>query len=542
MSAAPRRGPGAVHARLGLAASAGAAALVCGVGLMATSAWLISRASHHPPVLYLMVAIVAVRAFGLGRGVLRYAERVVAHDAALRLLARTRVRIFVRLAELAPATRPGSLGAVVGNAEGVADRWLRGVLPMVAAGIAAATAVVLEWWILPAAGAVLLGAVLAGGVLAPVVAWRGARRAEARGAEGRAALSARTAETLDGLPELVAYGALPGRLEQLRRADAAVVAAAGRSAWTAGLGAGLTTLAGGSAVLGALAAGVPAVRDGRLDAVLLAVIVLTPLAAFEALGALSEAAQRLLRAREDAAHVREVLDAPVPSTEPAEARPLPDGHRLTVRGLRARWPGAADDSLVAPDLDLAPGRRVVVMGRSGSGKSTLAAVLARFLDYRGSVTLGGTELRDLAADDVRSVIGLCGQDAHLFDTTVAENVRLARPEASDDEVADALRRAGAGHLGLGVRVGEHGTAVSGGERQRIALARALLADVRILVLDEPDAHLDDATATTVLTDLLRAAGSRTVLLVSHRAAIPGADPVLRHVDEVVTVGDQPRNT
>ncbi|MBO2450292.1 thiol reductant ABC exporter subunit CydC [Actinomadura barringtoniae] len=529
--------------RLGGAAVAGAAALACGVGLMATSAWLISRASQHPPVLYLMVAIVSVRAFGLGRGVLRYAERIVGHDAALRLLERSRVRIFERLTVVSPAVRPGALGAVVDNVEGVADRWLRGVLPMVAAGTAGIVAVILEWWLLPAAGGVLAAALVVGGVAAPLVAWWGALRSERRGAAARAELSARTGELVDGLPELVAYGALPGRLEELRRVDARVVAAGSRSAWTAGLGNGLTVLAGGCAVVGALAFGVPAVRDGRLDWVLLAVIVLTPLAAFEALGAMSEAAQGLLRAREDSARVRGVLEAEAPAHEPAEAAGLPEGRRLSVRGLRARWPGAEEadgDALVAPDLELPSGWRVAVMGRSGAGKSTLAAVLVRFLDYRGSVTLGGVELRDLAADEVRSVIALCGQDAYLFDTSVLENVRLARPGAPDGDVAAALRRAGLGRWlaelpdGLETRVGEHGARVSGGERQRIALARALLADAPILILDEPDAHLDDATATAVLTDLFAAAHGRTVVLISHRAAIPGADPVLRHVDEVVT--------
>ncbi|MEV4256196.1 ATP-binding cassette domain-containing protein, partial [Spirillospora sp. NPDC049652] len=212
-------------------------------------------------------------------------------------------------------------------------------------------------------------------------------------------------------------------------------------------------------------------------------------------------------------------------------------------GVTARWPGATTDSLHEPalTLDLPPGRHVAIMGESGAGKSTLAAVLARFLDYAGSVTLNGVELRDLPPDDVRRVIGLGGQDSHVFDTTLAENVRLARPGASDDDVAHALRRAGLGPWldtlpdGLATRVGEHGSAVSGGQRQRIALARALLADVPVLVLDEPDAHLDDRTAVTVLTDLLKAAKDRTVILITHRAALPADDPVLTAVDEIITL-------
>ncbi|MCP2340112.1 thiol reductant ABC exporter subunit CydC [Actinomadura rupiterrae] len=531
--------------RLAASVLAGSGALVCGIGLMATSAWLISRASQHPPVLYLMVAIVAVRAFGMGRGALRYVERLVSHDAALRLLARTRVRVFERLAELTPAIRPsGPLGTVLDNAEGVADRWLRGVLPMASAAIACGAAVVLEWWVTPSAGAVLLAGLLVGGLVAPVLAASGARRAELHAAAARATLTARTAETLDGLPELTAFGALPDRLALLSRADRAVTRAAFRSAWTAGLGSALTVLATGASVLGALALGVPAVREGRLPFVLLAVIVLTPLAAFEAVAELSQAAQRLLRAREDARRVAAVLSLPEPVTEPSVPAPIPGGPpHLRIDRVTARWPDAPSDSLSEPglQLDLPPGRRLVIMGASGAGKSTLAAVLARFLDYRGSVTLNGAELRDLSPDAVRRVICLGGQEAHVFDTTVAENVRLARPGASDEDVADALRRAGLGPwltvlpAGLATRVGEHGSAVSGGQRQRIALARALLADAPVLVLDEPDAHLDDATAVTVLTDLLARAGDRTVILITHRDAVPGGDPVLRHVHEVVTL-------
>ncbi|WP_460365439.1 ATP-binding cassette domain-containing protein, partial [Actinocorallia lasiicapitis] len=186
------------------------------------------------------------------------------------------------------------------------------------------------------------------------------------------------------------------------------------------------------------------------------------------------------------------------------------------------------------DLELPPGRKVALFGASGSGKTSLAAALVRFADYGGSATLGGTELRDLDDDAVRRVIGLCAQDAHLFDTTIAENVRLAKPDASDEQIAEVLHRAGL-DLGQDRRVGEHGATVSGGERQRIALARALLAGFPVLILDEPDAHLDEDTADRLLADLLQAAGDRTVLLITHRPGVPGADPVLRHVDEVVTV-------
>ncbi|MDX6738879.1 thiol reductant ABC exporter subunit CydC [Actinocorallia sp. A-T 12471] len=525
-----------IRARLTLGAALGAGALVCGIGLMATSGWLISRANQQPPVLYLMVAITAVRTFGLGRGVLRYTERLASHDAALRLLTRTRVAVFDRLADLAPGRLGASrtLGLVVTGVDGVADRWLRGRIPMFSAVVAALAALTLQTWLLPEAGLVLLASLALGGVAAPLVAASAVRRATVREARGRDRMSEVATRTLHGLPELVAYGAVPDRLAELEKADAELDRATGRSAWSLGVADGMTLLSCGAAVFGALALAVPAARAGDLDPLYVAVLALTPLAAFEAVTALSSSAQQMLRSRADDALLARVLDAEPPVTDPDAPTPLPHGVALRVRDLRVRWPDADRDALDGLDLDLPPGRKVAVFGASGAGKSTLAAALLRFTGYTGSITLDGVELADLAGDDVRRVIGLCAQDAHVFDTTVAENVRLARPGSSDAEVAAVLRRAGL-DLPLDRRVGEHGAAVSGGERQRIALARALLADFPVLILDEPDAHLDEDTADRVLADLLAAAGDRTVLLITHRPGVPGADPVLRHVDEVITL-------
>lgn len=527
-----------VGARLALAALLGAGTLICGIGLMAASGWLISRASQQPPVLYLMVAIVAVRAFGLGRAVLRYAERVVSHDAALRLLSRTRVRVFERLTELAPGGLGASktLGLIVSGVDGTADRWLRARLPMAGAALAGLAAVVLQFWLLPSAGLVLLAGLLVGGIAAPWLAARAAEQAAVREAGSRDEMSALTAQTLRGLPELLAYGAAPDRLARIRRADEALNRATARSAWSLGLATALTTLACCASVFGSLALAVPAARAGSLDVLLVAVLVLTPLAAFEAVTSLSAAAQQLLRSRADDALLDRVLRADPPVREPAAPRDaLREGTAIAVRDLGVRWPGADRDALSGFDLDLPPGRKIAVFGASGSGKSTLAAALLRFVEYRGSITLGGVELRDLPADRVRELVGLCAQDAHVFDTTVAENIRLARPGASDEEITEVMLRAGLSDLPPARRVGEHGASVSGGERQRIALARALLADFPILILDEPDAHLDPATADRVLRDLLEAAGDRTILLITHRPGIPGADPVLGLVDEVLTL-------
>jgi thiol reductant ABC exporter CydC subunit len=523
--------------RLVLAVAFGVLALGSGVGLMATSAWLISRAAQHPPVLTLMVAIVAVRAFGIGRGVFRYVERLTGHDATFRILADVRARVYERLVPLSGFRRGDLLGRLVTDVDAVQDLYLRALLPGAVAAVVGGASAGLAWALLPSAGAVLLAALLVAGVLAPWLSAAVARRAERRGTELRGELTTQVVDTLRGAPELVAYGAAPARLAEAARLDREYTRTAARSAATAGAGAALSTLAGGLAVWGGLAVGVPAVRSGRLDGVLLAVVVLLPLAAFEVVAGLPLAAQYLERVRRSATRVFAVLDRDEPVREPARPAVLPSApYVLRVRDLRARWTPGGPYALDGVSLDLTPGRRCAVVGPSGSGKTTLATVLLRLLEPAGGeVSLNGVDVRSLAGDDVRRVVGLCAQDAHLFDTTIGQNLRLARPSATEEEIRDALNRARLLEWveslpeGLDTHVGEHGARVSGGQRQRIALARTLLAGFPILLLDEPTEHLDIATADELTADLLTATRGRTTLLVTHR--LTGLD----QVDEIVVL-------
>ncbi|MCF2526535.1 thiol reductant ABC exporter subunit CydD [Yinghuangia soli] len=542
-----------VRSRLALAVLLGAIALGSSVGLMATSAWLISRASQHPPVLTLMVAVTSVRAFGISRAVFRYAERLVSHDAAFRILADLRVRVYERLERLAPAGLPAFrrgdlLSRLVADVDAVQDFFLRALLPAAVAAAVGLAAVGVTGAFLPEAGAVLAAGLLAAGVLVPWIAARFARRAERRVAAVRGDLSTGIAELLRGAPELIAAGAAPARLAAVDAVDDRLRRTEARQAQGAGLGSGLAALAAGATVWGCTAVGVAAVAAGRLDGVLLALVVLTPLAAFEATAVLPSAGRHLESSRRAAARVFEVVDAPAPVREPAAPQPVPPGpHTLGVRALKARWTPAAPLALDGVDLDLAPGRRIAVVGPSGSGKTTLAQVLLRFLDPAdGSIRLAtapgtpgtpGTsaELADLDGDDVRRVIGLCAQDAHVFDSSVRENLRLARPGCDDAALRDALARArlldwvDSLPRGLDTMVGEHGARMSGGQRQRLALARALLADFDILVLDEPAEHLDLPTADALTADLLAATEHRTTVLITHRLA--GLDAV----DEIVVL-------
>ncbi|WP_405767573.1 thiol reductant ABC exporter subunit CydD [Actinacidiphila glaucinigra] len=521
--------------RFALALLLGALALLSAVGLMATSAWLISRASEQPPVLYLMVAVTATRAFGIGRAVFRYAERLVAHDAVFRALAGLRVTVYRRLERLAPAalrdTRRGDLlSRLVADVHGLQDYFLRWLLPAGAAVLSGTAAAAFTVWLLPGAGAALAVGLLTAGVAVPAASAALARRAERALAPARGELAAQVVEVLTGTAELTVAGALPGRRAEAAEADRVLTRIAARSAAGSALGAGLGALVSGLTVTVCAWAGVRAVADGGLSGIALAVVVLTPLAAFEAVAALPLAAQYRQRSRQAARRVYDVLDTPEPVREPEHPAAAPTGpHPLVLRGLTARHPGQPRPALDGVGLELTPGRRIAVVGPSGSGKTTLAHVLLRFLDVeQGTYTLAGTDATALDGDAVRRMVGLCAQDAHAFDSTVRENLSLARPGADDAELRKALAAARL-DLDLDLPVGEHGTRLSGGQRQRLALARALLADFPVLVLDEPAEHLDLATADALTADLLAATTGRTTVLITHR--LTG----LEEVDEILVL-------
>jgi len=529
-----------VTPRLLLAVLAGVGAAACAIGLTATSAWLISRAAEQPPMFALMLAITGVRAFGIGRGVLRYAERLAAHDAAFRVLGELRATTYARLARLAPAglaeLRSGDLLArLVGDVDGLADLWLRVLLPGASAGIAAAGAALIVGGLLPVAGVVLAVTVLVAAVGGPLAAGAVGRRAERTLAPARGALAETALETLRGAPELLALGAAPGALDVVARADFRLAAAERRSALGAGTGTLVAGLASGAAVWISLLTGIVAVRGGSLAGVALAVVVLVPIAVHEVVAPLAPAARLLPGLAASAGRVQDLLERPDPVREPPSPANVPEGPLgLRARGLRVRYPGSATDAIGPLDLDVAAGARVVLTGPSGSGKSTLAAACLRFLDpAAGSLALVGADatadLATLAGDDVRRAIGLCEQDPHVFDGTLGDNLRLARPAATAAELDAALAAAGligfvrSLPLGLDTAVGEHGARLSGGQRQRLALARALLADTRILIFDEPTEHLDEPTARAFVAELAQAAAGRTVVVLTHRPELFDAD-------------------
>ena len=542
------RAMGTQRWRLAAAALFGVIAAASTVALLGTSGWLISYAAELPPVLSLSVAAVMVRSFALSRSVFRYLERLIGHDAAFRGLTDLRVTIYDRLERLSPVGlirfgRGDLLARLVADVDAALDLPLRVILPWVQALIVSAATVAFLAWLVPGAGLALGVILVIGLVLVPWIVARIASRAERRLAPTRGALSASVVSSLDGVADLLAFGAVDAAMTAIDRRDVELTAVAKRESAGLGLGVGMSTALQGAAVVSCLVAAIPAVVDGRIAPAWLAVAALLPLAVYDIVATLPSSALAYQRVRGSAQRINEILDAPDPVQEPRETQPLPQPPlQLQCRGVTAAWPSGVQSStpgevgepvLRGVDLDLASGERVAVVGPSGAGKSTLAMVLLRFLDYGGSVALSGTEIRSLAGDAVRAEIGLLTQDAHVFDTTVRENLHLGAPRATDDELRAVLARVGlAGWLtrlphGLDTDLGPHGASLSGGERQRLALARLLLAERRLVVLDEPTEHLDPQAADDLTDDLLSVTAGHSTLLITHR--LRGLDRVDRIV-------------
>ncbi|GAB2600002.1 thiol reductant ABC exporter subunit CydC [Pseudactinotalea suaedae] len=529
---------GVSRGRLLLAAVWGSLTLGAAVGLAAVSAWLIARASQMPAVLDLTVAVVAVRALGIGRGVFRYLDRLTSHDVALRGSATLRERLYRALAAgrldaVATLRRGEVLRRWGADVDDVGDLVVRAVVPALVAVVVSAGAVAIVGALSPAIGVALGLCLLVAGAAAPALSARAVRQAELAGAAARGEVSASVMTVLDGASELTVNGRLDGVLEGLRRAEGHVRDSRDRAARPAALAQGVTVGAMGVAVVLALVVGASQLAAGVLTPVELAVVVLTPLAAFEGVGALAPAAVHTVRAADAARRIGDLLER---ADHPGRGGGRPDrSGALVAHDLAVGWPGQ-EPLLRGVDLTLAPGRAVAVIGANGSGKTTLLLTLAGLLPpASGQVLVGGVPSTDLAEGAAATVATMTSEDAHVFDTTLLENLRVARGDVSRDEAAAALRQAGLGAFlaglatGLDTPVGENGTLISGGERRRLLIARALLTRAPLLLLDEPDEHLDPATADALLADVLalREAG-RGVVVVTHRRSerLVGADTVI----------------
>jgi len=527
------------RARLVASVALGSLSVLLGVGLMSLAGYVISRAAEHPPILSLTVAIVAVRACGIGKPVARYFERLERHDLAFHVLARMRVGFYRKIEPLVPGRLPefrrgDLLAAMVGDIDALQNLFLLGVSPPLVAIVAGGISVAIAAAFLPSAGLILAVGLLAGGIGIPALAALVSRRAGARQSAAQGELTAELVDLLRGAPELAVLGADERAVEAVRAVDEELVHLARRDALVSGLLEGLSVAVAGLTVAGVLVICASATVAGTLDRVMVASLALLAMASFEAVTPLPAAARVLSatiasgrRLLAITSHAPAVVDPPRPADPPRDPT-------VTLEQVGFGYADGESWELLDVNLRIAPGRTTALVGRSGAGKSTIAALMVRFLDPdAGRIAVGGTDARTLRQDDVRSFVTLDAQDAYLFSTTIRENIRLAKPSADEDAIERALRRAQIWDWiaslpdGADTYVGEEGTLVSGGERRRIALARTFLADAPIVVLDEPTAHLDPETAERLVDDALYATEGRTVLLITHR--LEGLDAVDRTV-------------
>jgi len=536
---------GLPRARVALSIGLGALAVGFGVALLTAAGYLISRAAEQPPILSLTTIIVVVRFLALARPLARYLERLASHDLALRALGRIRATVYERIEPLAPAEldsfRRGDLvSRMVGDVDALQGLYLRGLVPPAVALSVAVACVVATALVLPAAAIVLALGLALGGFMVPLLAARLARHLGARQASARGELTAELVELLRGAPELVAFGREKDAFARVRDADGELVRLGRRDAFVAGIADALSVLVAGLTAVGVLALAVTAHDEATLDRVLIAALALLALSSFDAVAPLPAAARELRATLASGRRVLELVDRRPAVSDPRDPVAAPGKRHASIalEGVTARYAAADEPALTSFDLRIEPGARVALVGPSGAGKTTVTNLLLRFLDPEaGRVTIDGVDVRDLRQEDVRRTFALAGQEAHVFDSTICENLRLARPEATDDELHDALRRARLDGWvatlseGLDTLVGEEGARLSGGQRQRLVVARALLSDAPVLLLDEPTAHLDAETAEELVADVLDAARDRSVLLITHRPE--GLDLV----DEVVRLDD-----
>ncbi|MCF8550009.1 MAG: thiol reductant ABC exporter subunit CydC [Pontimonas sp.] len=511
----------------------GIAATGSAVGLLATSAWLITRAAEAPPILYLAFAIVGVRAFALGRAVFRYMERVSSHDFAFRQLARVRLWMFDRLVPLAPAgiigvRRGGMMSTLIADVDTLQNLPLRLLAPLGSSLVIVVLGVVGVSWVSPVSGAVLAMVLLIAVVSALSIAVLVASRAEEVIAPARGDFATEVYETYQRRRVFDAFEvgeivdrALAGRARSVQRLEL-------RQALAIGSTAGVIMLFSGVALIAMALTVAPLVAAEALSGPAFAVVVLVPLALFEALAMVPGAVMTWRQVQASAARIEEMLPETIPAEIPVDSPALTPGIVLSpvtleLMDVSVRWPGGSAPVSNPVSLSVAPGDRVWISGPSGSGKTSLALALVRFLDYEGSYRLSGVEAKNLSQDTLRQHVVLCEQAPHLFATSIRHNLNFAKPDASDAELMAVLHRVGLAAWvrdrgGLDEPVGERGALVSGGQAQRIALARALLSRGDVIVFDEPSANVEPALADSVMRDLIGMASEddqRIVLVISH---------------------------
>ena len=536
------RTSGHERGRLALSVALATGAAGAAIALLATSGYLISRAAQRPQILTLMLAIVGVRAFGIARAVLRYGERLVSHDLALRQLSRLREHFFAVLVPLVPGSlsnRSGDLlSRFVADVDTLKDLHLRVVIPTLVAVTVVGGASVAGWIMLPSGGFVLFASLGLSALVLPVLSGSVSARCARRQAPARARLTSELIEAIDGASELALAGRTHEYAGRLRASEARLARIARGDALRSAAAALAGQTFAGAGVLAVLVVGVGAVHSRALSGVLLAALVFLALAAYESVLALTAAGRSLLLCRTAAGRLQELgRERPAATAHPDACAPRGAGS-LRMSGVGYRYAPGEPMVLDGVDFALAHGETVALLGPSGSGKSTLAELLVRFRDpVNGSVSLDGSDMRELDAREIRSAVLLCAQDSHVFNTSIRENLLMAGNALQERELWEALcavelaEWAAALPRGLDTIAGHDGERLSGGQRTRLALARALLSRARFVIVDEPTAHLEPELARRVMTKLASLCDDRGLLVITHDlGALQGFDRVLELVD------------
>lgn len=531
----------------------GVGALGSAIGLAAVSAWLIARASQMPPVLYLTVAATSVRMFGVARPLFRYLQRLASHRVALEGMDSLRLSIYDTLSDgpidrVAAIQRGDLLARIGSDIDAVGDYIVKALLPFwVATLVGIGTVIGFAFLSIPAA-LVLAAGLVVSSVIAPLLMARSAREAEKEEQAARQQLSVTTLGLLESADELAVAGQLDTTYANLHSTSRDLARARGRAAKPAAFAVALDRFAMGAVVVGVAIVAIPEVNAGVLAAVALAVVVLTPLAAFEGTADLGTAAVQLIRSARAAQRIDDLLgpeDAPrIPLHDiPDRSTPM-----IRTEEVAVGWPGRPS-TLAGVSLELRSGTVTAIVGPSGIGKSTLLYTLAGMLEPKaGSATLNGAPLWGGNRKQVTSHVTLTTEDAHVFATTVYENLRVARGDLTREEAKELIATVGLGGWmaslpqGLDTLLGVGATSISGGERRRLLLARALASPARLLLLDEPGEHLDAETADSVMAALFAGQGkSRGLLVVTHRlSGLEDADTVvfLENGASLVTVSTE----
>jgi ATP-binding cassette, subfamily C, bacterial CydC len=512
--------------------------ILASVGLTSTSGYLISRAALQPPILDLIVVIVAVRFFSIARAAVRYAERIVSHDLTFRLLLGLRCWMYERLEPIIPSHRVSHhsgdlLSRLVSDVETLQNLYLRVASPVIVAGLIACASTGVLWAMDPLIALTFLAGLSLCGAVLPLAVRQLARETAERQVSVRATLQRHVVESVGGMEEMLALGIERARLKEYERMTNELTQLQQRQAQISALHSFAGSLLTWATVMSVLLLIIPKIQTGEFSGVLLAAVAFGILASFEAVQPLPVAYQYLEQAGEAARRIYEIIEERPPVQDPIAAVPIPGTPSYAFRNVSFTYLGMLRPAICNVSFDMPFGSRIAIIGPSGSGKSTIVNLLCRFFDpQQGTVFLGQRALTDYSIREVRTQLAVMSQHPHIFNTSIQENLLIARPGAPDSELIAALEKAGLASFvrrlpqGLHTVTGSEGLTLSGGQRQRLALAQVLLKEAPVLILDEATANLDPVTEREILDRMFQLTSDRTLVVITHRPEkLPGMDAI-----------------